>query len=557
MSKWPGLVLACVVGFSYVLSASAQGARPPARRPAPVADPAKKKEAAERWSKEGKEALAAAAYEAARDRFQDVLEIDPRNAQAMHGVGLALVGLGETKKATGMMQGALDAEIRTAGIGKVSKPLLVNYAMVMISAREPMRAVKPLTDYQRLNVKPDEAVLNALAVALNTADGAARKQPAYAAAVRFYDDFNGKLEATRPGQKRWGVTWKSEEDFKQFSAMWQADVEEMGKLYGEVEVKARELEEMQTRHDKAQHLIDVSGVVPSTMGYIRTELARRKREFDAAVAAYQSRSERVRKPTLPVTMSAVPLDGDAAAAVASMSVTEAVAVAPTPRAPRRRPARNPNTNVPTPEPAPAPVVVVAPNQSETPAMVVPKQQGKRTVVRPAAAFAVGPDLLLTSARAVEGAKEIQVTDLNGESKKGQVVKSDANVGLALIKVEGGRMAYGQLADSFKGGTVQVVSLAPSIFQPTTEIVPGSIKVTGEDWALSLQRAPKRVGAPVVAMNKVVGVELGDRDGDLTKLSVANVEAIRQFCGAELSKSSGPFGQPGEALCELLVTSEVE
>ena len=35
-------------------------------------------------------------------------------------------------------------------------------------------------------------------------------------AMKLYEDFNARLEATRPGQKRWGVQWVS---MAQFNAL--------------------------------------------------------------------------------------------------------------------------------------------------------------------------------------------------------------------------------------------------------------------------------------------------------------------------------------------------
>src|SRR5256885_14212628 len=52
-----------------------------------------------------------------------------------------------------------------------------------------------------------EPMLNAMGTALTIADDQAKKGKMFQDCVTFFVIYNQKLEATRPGLKRWGVQW--------------------------------------------------------------------------------------------------------------------------------------------------------------------------------------------------------------------------------------------------------------------------------------------------------------------------------------------------------------
>jgi hypothetical protein len=193
-----------------------------------------------------------------------------------------------------------------------------------------------------------------------------------------------------------------------------------------------------------------------------------------------------------------------------------------------------------------------------PPVVVPRQAGKRSVTRVAAAFPVGADLLITSADAVAGAREVQVSDLNGEAYKAQVVRADGKSGLALVRATGLKLPPLKVAGAFKGGPVKCVSFAPmSIFDLKADVIGGSIRMTPEGPVLSLQREPRRSGVPLIAGAEVVGVAVADRGSNPADLPVASLEELRGFLGSDLPVGGGAFGVPEQVICELTATVEVQ
>ena len=65
-----------------------------------AAKPEDIKKAVDRLIREGEEALAAADFKVARDSFMDALQLDKKNVQAAHGLGLAYIGLKDPLKAS-------------------------------------------------------------------------------------------------------------------------------------------------------------------------------------------------------------------------------------------------------------------------------------------------------------------------------------------------------------------------------------------------------------------------------------------------------------------------
>src|SRR6185295_4084891 len=89
-----------------------------------------------------------------------------------------------------------------------TSPTIINAAAVMVRTRNPMRGAKFIRDF--LTTHPDqvdEAALNALGSALIQASTQEKALRFFRETANFYEAVNAKLEATRPGQKRWGKEW--------------------------------------------------------------------------------------------------------------------------------------------------------------------------------------------------------------------------------------------------------------------------------------------------------------------------------------------------------------
>jgi S1-C subfamily serine protease len=192
-----------------------------------------------------------------------------------------------------------------------------------------------------------------------------------------------------------------------------------------------------------------------------------------------------------------------------------------------------------------------------PPVVVPRQAGKRSVTRVAAAFPVASGLLVTSADAVAGAREVQVSDLNGEAWKATLVRSDPKSGLALVRAPGFKLPPLKVAAAFKAGPIKCVSFAPmSIFDLKADLIAGGIRITPDGPVLSLHREPRRSGTPLISGGEVVGVSVADRGANPADLPLATLDDLRAFL-ADDANAAGPFGVPEQVICELTATVEVQ
>jgi hypothetical protein len=154
----------------------------------------------------------------------------------------------------------------------------------------------------------------------------------------------------------------------------------------------------------------------------------------------------------------------------------------------------------------------------------------------AAAFPVAPDLLVTSAAAVDGATIIRLQGPDGDPFEATVLDKDDAAGLALLKTKDGkRFAYLPVADAFAGGPVQCVSFPTvNLFDPIAEAFPGTAPNPAapgqEKWLVKLSRHPRLGGSPLMANGKVVGVQLATRDAEPGTVPAATLEDLKKLLG---------------------------
>jgi hypothetical protein len=156
---------------------------------------------------------------------------------------------------------------------------------------------------------------------------------------------------------------------------------------------------------------------------------------------------------------------------------------------------------------------------------------RRTFSRSATGFAVGPELLLTSADAVKGAKRVMI-ELPGAQPLEATVERTGDEGLALLRVKGQTFAYVNLATQFAGGPIKCPAYPEvSVFGVTLETIQGRALAAKDDgWQISLGRHPRLPGAPLIdALNgSLVGIELGDRDDLQERLPALSFGKIKAF-----------------------------
>ncbi len=154
-----------------------------------------------------------------------------------------------------------------------------------------------------------------------------------------------------------------------------------------------------------------------------------------------------------------------------------------------------------------------------------------TSARHAVAFAVGPELLITSYKPVQDATSIVLETPDGVTVKAKLVRCDAESGLALLQIQGRKLNYMNVADSFEGGKLQCVTLSVGAFQPTTVVVNGTGGKPAAEWSVRLEDGARLAGAPLVSGGKIVGVALPSKVQDAEPAAVTP-ERLKAFLGKD-------------------------
>lgn len=503
-------------------------------------DAAKQKRNLDALLLQGIDAMAAEDYKAARDAFFDALSIDPRNGRTLEALGTTYIKLNDVPRARGFLE-------RAAVSGApVTRSLAVNTASILLRSKNAMRAAKFVRDYIAANpaAPPDEDCLNALATALAQADDTSRLNKFFAETIAFYESYNAKLEATRPGQKRWGAQWMSAKAAEVKLQKYKAEQEKLNALGRQMTQARARFTKVEADYSalkaraKVRSVYVNHGLYQSQMRDANDEYLRAKSKHDDLLAVHE------RPPFLP-DIGAVAMSMDAMPA-APVAVAVATPPAPgttpgtTPPAPVRPPTVTPPVPGPiagagatvdfgelTKRPTPPPVSVA----SGEPSPGAPEAPRRRGVTKQAAAFPVAADLLVTSAEAVAGATRITLQAGDGVPFDAAVVASDEATGLALLKAAGQRLMPLGLAASFAGGNVSCVGFpSVNIFDPVPETLAGGAPAIapGGKWTVRLARNPRLGGSPLLAGGKVVGVQLATRDADAASVPAATLDDLKKL-----------------------------
>jgi S1-C subfamily serine protease len=164
------------------------------------------------------------------------------------------------------------------------------------------------------------------------------------------------------------------------------------------------------------------------------------------------------------------------------------------------------------------------------------------------AFAVSENLVVTSADVVAGAKEIRVQGSDGTDVfSATIEKTDDASGLALLKLDHGKLAALPVATAFSGGAVTCIGFPEvSLFDTSAQLIAGSAKPTG---VASFARHPRLAGAPLLVAGQVVGVALGSRDQEQTAISIATLQQLQQLM-SDVSVTAKPATDPRAAVMQL-------
>jgi S1-C subfamily serine protease len=203
------------------------------------------------------------------------------------------------------------------------------------------------------------------------------------------------------------------------------------------------------------------------------------------------------------------------------------------------------------------------NNLATPVVETPQANPEPADNRPAmvsiargSAFAIGADLLVTTASLVDHAVDISVQSADGKHATATVTATDAASGLALLHIRGGTFTPVALAAASKPGPVVIATFSKvSIFNtdPSLDLLRGELFTSNNTLYLKTSTQPRSTGSPVTTENgEVVAVYCGSRDDAMTQLPVIPVETLRKFVEGKVKLADESTGSPQEAVVELTV-----
>lgn len=541
--------------FLLIISvqASAQTAPLTAARPtsAPVA---RSKASLEPILQQGADALAAGQLQAARASFLDALAIDPRNAKAYHGLGLCYLQQKENGKARDLLDKTLTLTTTP------DRAMVLNAAAANLAIKNQMRAAKLTKDYLAARPKElDEPMLNALGTALSKATATERKNRFFQEFAAFYIIANQRMEATRPGYKRFGMEWYPANEANAKSAAMALQQKDLDRLSDEIATAEERLvaadKELARQKDLA---LRGEGLQNYYLQAAQANYDMCKANLQSAQDRYEKLAGSLERPKFPPEILTVAMDETTAPPLSKPVIVVADAtpvtpsINPTPRTPRI-PRPTPNTTPKTPSTTPNPPTVDNPPAV---AVVTPRPPRKVRVTQYAAAFPVAPALVVTSAAVIQDGATLQLQSSDGQSLSARLVRKDEATGLALLKLEGRRLAPLSIADAFTGGPIACAAFPTvDLFSPAAQSITGTAAVPKDNaWTVSLGTHPRLAGSPILSGGKVIGVVIAPRDAEKTKLPAVPLDALKTFLGSDVQPAGAP-GDPATSLLQLITTTE--
>jgi len=533
----------CVAQWVFAWTLTAQVTASPTSKPADK--PAR--QTAEILTAQGVAALSANDAHAS-DAFLDALQVlrsdkqisqlDPLRVQVQHGLAIAYLQAGRFDKAGEIFKpgDTLDKVVATPA---VPRALVYNRAVLDLTQKfNVMRSIKSVKDFLTLHAEDDEQMLNLLGTLIDRAsyDERFSKAPLFDQASKFYETASAKLEQSRNGERRWGIEWVPEKEFKKRSRERQVLVDD----YNE---SAAKLSRASAAAQAAAANVDAQSARAkfgrsNSLGSAQNEKAR----ADAKVASCRRDADEKKAliPHYPWLTDAVPIIPDSTTAVAINTPKPAPdASLPAKPATNHRPATadpTPSTNTP---PTDTPPVA-----NDVPADVPAPTAARARITHYAAAFPIAPDLLLTARSAVSNASRISLEDAQGSTFTATLERSDEKTGLALIRVAGAKFSFVNLASQFAGGEVKCTGFpSVAIFSPSPETLVGkSAALKADDtgnWLLSFTTNPRLPGAPLTAADGLlVGVAMAERDSVPQQVPAVRLSDVKAFLGSDAPNVEG-------------------
>jgi hypothetical protein len=277
----------------------------------------------------------------------------------------------------------------------------------------------------------------------------------------------------------------------------------------------------------------------------------KKKELDDAISTLPHAP-------IPEQIALLPMD----APLAAQDVTDVAADAGPESAPQRESIvqATPTPRVRISRQQARPITPRAGSTPDSPATAAPMTPvatppARGEIVRHAAAFAVGPDLVVTSADVVAGAQSIRVESSDSTDVfEATVEKTDDTAGLALLKVTGTQLAFLPVAQAFSQGHVDCVGFPEvSLFGGEAQIFNGFMESSGH---LSMSRHPRLAGAPLISAGAVVGVELATRDEERNAITFATLDQLERLVEGQITTAQR-LSDPRQAVMELTATRSAQ
>jgi hypothetical protein len=180
-----------------------------------------------------------------------------------------------------------------------------------------------------------------------------------------------------------------------------------------------------------------------------------------------------------------------------------------------------------------------------------RQNVTKQVTRHAAAFAVSPELLVTSAAAVKDAQTIEVTSRDGQSVKAEVVRTEGPLALLKVEFKTPPKVVLPIAPSAAGGTMQCPAFCSpsSIFDDEAGEVIDNVTIAPNGEA-RMKKHPRLGGSPLLAGGKIVAVELAERESPITAIPTASLEKLKALVGNDAPSAGAQARDPLDALYQV-------
>jgi TolA-binding protein len=220
--------------------------------------------------------LFAELYKDAQTHFARAMSIDPKNVTAVHGAALSALGLKQNVQAKALMEKARGL------VTKSNRAVAYNLAVTYLLNDQPRDAAVSLKQYldetrKTVDARMFDLSLAALLAAELNGDEDMESLEAFVA------DYGQRVDALRPGFKRWGIEWRRPDETDKHRAQLRDCLTELTKLRKEIKVQqsvvqARE-KDIEDVQDRGRHAHAMS----NRADHLKTARARLAQLKDQAV----------------------------------------------------------------------------------------------------------------------------------------------------------------------------------------------------------------------------------------------------------------------------------